>query len=329
MTSFSNIKTGICTSSSLAEISIATDSEFLDVRIGDGSLFEERLYPSDGVVKIFGINKIIENYLLRYGLAFKPFAIVAATPDSEQIHVDLDVIYCDRQLICTDLWEFFQRNFLSASDFRRLHRGQDITLHFFNTTRMAVPVIVDFVAIDPIQGVLKSQAQLSADIYDKGVHSIPVKYTDIMQHVRKLSADAFLIDFTVSAGERSFDCYIDSSLSEDSEFTFVNSFGLQESVSLHIYTTAKTTREVSSASVCGITRQYDAKVTQLYEVEAGPLSKEEAEFAGQLLSSRKISHKGREIIITDLTSEIPDAPEKMYTVKFSWRYAPDTPLIEK
>lgn len=104
-------------------------------------------------------------------------------------------------------------------------------------------------------------------------------------------------------------------------------------------TTVKSDVDRSTAVVNGASQFYDQSVEKTYEVEAGPLTSDEAEWIDQLLTSYDVFRIEpgatnpddpflfAPILITDSTCEVHNADNKLNYVKFTWRYADNCPCV--
>lgn len=148
-----------------------------------------------------------------------------------------------------------------------------------------------------------------------------------------------LLSFTVRCGQRSVTCFVDNSLSDLESFYFRNCFNVWDSATLPVATTAKTDVDRSVAIINGSSRFYNQSTTKTYEVEAGPLTSDEAGWIDQLFSSHDVFRIEPDptnsydplvlapILITDATCEIQDGDEKINKVKFTWRYTDNRPIV--
>jgi len=97
-----------------------------------------------------------------------------------------------------------------------------------------------------------------------------------------------LLSFTVRCGQRSVTSFVDNSLTDLESFYFRNCFNVWDSATLPVETTAKTDIERSLAIINGSSRFYNQSTAKTYEVEAGPLTSDEAGWIGQLFSSHDV-----------------------------------------
>lgn len=329
MVSIENIENnGLYLSSDLSEIVISTDAQSAQVYLMyDWPIFDEVLYASEGKIILRGFDKLIKKELLKNGSQYHFIEIGVDASDGSRSLVGFYVLFCERKFHIGDVGESLSDNFLSTSNYRRICPGQDITAHLFSAANVSLTPEILFTAEDS-KGKRKSgKFNLDEINLVPGVWSVSVRYSDILSELERQFPGATLVGFTLQVGDRYLRNYVDRALSEEGAFSFVNIFGVTDFVCLPVYDTVKSSVESSEALAGGSLRLYDRHVTHSHEIEAGPLSRSEAMFAEQMLSSGKTWHKGDEIVITSVTCELPDSPEKMYSVKFTWRTPSDTPEI--
>lgn len=145
--------------------------------------------------------------------------------------------------------------------------------------------------------------------------------------------------FTVHCGQRSVTCFVDRSLSDKETFIFRNCFNVFDFLSLPVQTTAKTDVERSIAVIHGQSSFYNQSTAKKYEVVAGPLTSDEAEWIDQLFTSYDVFRIEPNdcdetdpliptpVMITDINCEISDSDEKPNTAKFTWRYSDNRAIV--
>ena len=133
--------------------------------------------------------------------------------------------------------------------------------------------------------------------------------------------------------------FVDPVLSFVDTFYFRNCFNVWNWAALPCVTTANSDIDRSIAVVNGTSQFYDQSVEKTYEVEAGPLTSDEAEWIDQLLTLYdvfRIEPDGTNpsdpyilapILITDSTCEVHNSDDKLNSVKFTWRYADNHPCV--
>lgn len=124
---------------------------------------------------------------------------------------------------------------------------------------------------------------------------------------------------------------------------YLNCFGVVEHLALPRTTTVKVKTDRSLASLGKTSQFYDISTSKEYEVESGPLTSDECLQFEQMLTSPSVRipfgygcdkydsdfDALRPILITDYTCEMSDSDEKLNKVKFTWRFADNTPTMEK
>lgn len=91
--------------------------------------------------------------------------------------------------------------------------------------------------------------------------------------------------------------------------------------------------------ISGKSRFYNQSTAKTYEVQTRPLTSDEAEWMDQLFSSYDVFRIKPDatndvdplvldpILITDCTCEVQNGDEKLNTVKFTWRYTDNRPIV--
>lgn len=346
--SFSGISSNLTLTSQVGDIKVSCGiHESVHVEMcnpGGSVVLAERFYAVSGWVTLHGIGELCESALRERGISFGEFEL-SATADGEQATAVLRLIYCDRFTPYSDNAVFFSENFLTTCNIRRIPRGSDTTLALFAKSgetlkwRLAVPLR------DPSTGALRVatwQYPTPSRIVADGVYFINVLWTHVLSAVRALfpTEQPEVGQFTVFCGQRSVTFFIDASLRASDTFHFRNCFNIREAVTLPTLSTAKTVVEQSLAVVNGQTRHYNRHATQAFEVECGPLLMQEALWLEQLVTSHEVvriepyalegdddERTAVPVLITDFTCEMHDGDDKLNTLKFTWRYADNRPLV--
>ena len=102
----------------------------------------------------------------------------------------------------------------------------------------------------------------------------------------------------------------------------------------HVFGTQKITNEFSheEGEISGITHFYNRSSQHSVQIETAPLQQEEALWLNQFLGSPKVAlltgpGRAREVLISDITSEISNKPNEQVILKFSWSYKTKTDVI--
>lgn len=111
------------------------------------------------------------------------------------------------------------------------------------------------------------------------------------------------------------------------EFRFRNNFGLFEYVYFHAEAVPELKDDAQLAYLGNRVLQYDVEHSQSYSVQVSNLSASEWQRISQFISSREIYDAyGRQILLSDVSTEIGKTYDGLGSFKFSYRYA-DSRLI--
>ena len=130
---------------------------------------------------------------------------------------------------------------------------------------------------------------------------------------------------TIVEGERSLDFFFTDEQPVE-VFSFLNAFNVWEYYYVYGKQTVKTEFKQGEGVVSGTAQFYNQSTEQKVQVETVPLSIEEALWMNEFLGSKRIikvipPDNDREILLSDITSEISDSAKQLVTIKFSWKYA--------
>ncbi len=159
---------------------------------------------------------------------------------------------------------------------------------------------------------------------------------------RKKIESLILQSVTVRCGNRSATFFIDPALETNTPIFYLNCFGITEHIALPRTTMVKVKTDRSLASAGKTSQFYDISTSKEYEVESGPLTSDECIQIEQMLTSPSVRipfgqdcskydtdfDALRPILITDYTCEFSDTDEKLNKVKFTWRFADNTPSVD-
>ena len=337
-------------SSDIPDITIATDHEAVDFRLSiyGQTLLEGRYYAFEGYATVSDISPLVEHYIA--GNADMNFVDVhlEASLDDDSDELDFTVLYCDKftDMLEPDYW--LRENFLTLTRSRRVAADSFINVSWYTTEREGILFRIYATYLDDngnrgtyqypysgngqiahINGIMQELIYLS-EIRDRIIERTKVK-SPVLQSV------------TVRCGNRSATFFIDPALEVNSPIFYLNCFGVVEHLALPRTTTVKVKTDRSLASLGKTSQFYDISTSKEYEIESGPLTSDECVQFEQLLTSPSVripygEHCAkydtdfdalREILITDYTCEFSDSDEKLNTVKFTWRFASNTPSVDK
>lgn len=341
---------GILLSSAFGDVDIQVDGDYVDVALSaeDGDVvLSERYYAHDGRVTLRGLASLFENVMRIRGNAYADFSLSVFT-DTPSVNADehtFHIMYCDRFSVCTDVPVFLKENFLTTLRMRRVTPDDVFSLSLFSD--MDETLMYTVTARCRHTNGNEFSHTFTADVDKKATATgIPQINISVAALVRDAAAaiaaptsDVSIMMFTVNCGTRSVTCFVDRSLSLYDGFYFRNCFNVWDCVRLPMTTTAKTDVERSTAVINGASRFYNQSVTKSYEVAITPLTSDEAEWIDQLFTAHEVFRYepndcddtepiiAVQVLITDMSCEISDADDKPNTVKFTWRYADNRPIV--
>lgn len=342
---------GIILSSAVGEITVAVEGEYVDVTLtatGGIVILSERYYAHGGYVTLYDLGSLIESEMNKSGQSCADFTLRVFT-DSVNNKADfclLHILYCDRFTVCTDIPAFLRESFLTTLSMRRVAPGSTLSLFLYAESGESLEYSVQHTfqtnksEVRFIHSYFMDSGKTAAT---SGVVQINVPLSSVIADAAGFAAarpdNITLLSFTVRCGQRSVTCFVDNSLTDLESFYFRNCFNVWDSATLPVETTAKTNIERSLAIINGKSRFYNRSTVKTYEVEAGPLTSDEAGWIDQFFSSHDVFRIEPDptnsydplllapILITDSTCEIQDGDEKLNTVKFTWRYTDNRPII--
>lgn len=343
---------GILLSSNVGEILIDVDGTYVDVQlvasVGSIAILSERYYAYGGRVTLYDIGSLIEADMRSSGKSYAVYTLKVFTDTVSNLSdsCTFNILYCDRFTVCTDVETFLRENFLTSLQFRRVADNSTTSLYFFTFESDSLAYTISYRARKIANGAMISNTIYlgSGTATGWGVQQINIPVSLVLadaasKAVARLT-EMEVISFTVACGQRSITFFVDRSLPDESDvFAFRNCFNVWDVAVLPHITTAKTDVDRSTAVVNGVSQFYNQSVEKKYEVTAGPLTSDEAQWLDQLMTSYDVMrfepndcdpdepYIFQSILITDMTCEISDSDEKPNTVKFTWRYADNRPII--
>ena len=342
--------TNVVFSSLIGDIIIAVDEDYIDVvlKSGEQTILSERYYQYNGIVTISNISSLIEAVMQSQTQFFADFNLQIYKKNSSEIEDSCiyHVLYCDRYILNIDIENFLAENFLTTLSMRRVASGSTLSLFFYAEKGESLEYSVLHKFRKQGRDTLYSNSfvmQSGHTANSAGVEQINISVNEIIADAASFASaklgEIEPVSFTVRLGQRSISCFIDPALDNSDIFFFRNCFNVWDFITLPLQTTAKTAVDRSTAVVNGTSQFYDQSVEKTYEVEAGPLTSDEAEWIDQLFTSYdvfRIDHDGTNpfnpyilapILITDSTCEVHNSDDKLNAVKFTWRYANNRPSV--
>lgn len=309
-------------------------------------LLEERYYAYGGNVRLLDFARLIEEHMALSANAYEVFTIRISTDGADVATASLRILYCDRYTVCSDTARFLAENFLTTLSMRRVAPDTTISLFFFAEQGESVAYTVAYRFRKTNTDALFSHSYVADSgktASASGAVQLNIPMSAIVADAASFAAvrqsEVEVLTFTVHVGQRSVTCHVDHSLADRDSFAFRNCFNVWDVALLPCVTTAKTDVDRSLAVVNGTSSFYNQSVNKTYEVVAGPLTSDEADWIDQLFSAHTVMRfeSGTldeysplvfaEVLISDCTCEISDSDEKPNTAKFTWRYADNRPIV--
>ena len=336
-------------SSDLPDITIATDHEAVNFRISIGSavLLEGRYYAFNGNITVSDIVPLIQDNIAGNIDMNLVDVHLEAFDGDESDTLDFPVLYSNKLTGLYDPSDWLRENFLTLSHTRRLSPDGYINVSWYAANREGVMFRVYATFIND-KG-LRDTYQYAHSGNGQIAHSNGVLTEYIMLDAlrdliieRKKIESLILQSVTVRCGNRSATFFIDPALETNTPIFYLNCFGITEHIALPRTTTVKVKTDRSLASVGKTSQFYDISTSKEYEVESGPLTSDECVQIEQMLTSSSVRipygadcmkydtdfEALRKILITDYTCEFSDTDEKLNKVKFTWRFADNTPSVD-
>lgn len=347
MIAFQNDFSSLMFSSSLEDINISTDHDFLEVSVVNSEnvvLFSETMWAYNGVVNLVDVAAIIEDDFRNTLYSYRNFT-VSASNGEESVSVTLDVLYCENvNLTVSDISAFTKNNFLTTLQTRRIPPVFDFNLSLFSEIpRRDFTVNVSY-RVKGSEAVSYFNYTLTAWLQWNKNYKITLS-SEVMINMIKTAVPAIanedveLIAFNVTCDLRYAVFIIDRSLKNAPVFLFRNVFNSEDFVSFPAETKSVLDVNSSLAVLPGKSVLYDREVSKSFEVNTGPLSADEAEFLEQLVSSHQVfrlvpagvlngsqQYVAKEILVTDSDVSYSD-DDSVKSVKLTWRYADNRPPV--
>lgn len=342
---------GILLTSAIGDVDIDVDGAYVDVTLtafGNIVLLSERYYAHAGRVTLYDIGTLIEDNMQISNAATADFTlcVFSDTVDNKADSWVIHALYCDRFTTNANVSVFLKENFLTTLSVRRVAPNSTLSLFFYaeNGERVSYTIACTF---RKYGSEAKYKHQFTKDAgktaSSAGVMQLNIAHSNIIADATGFAtarpSDIELVTFCVSVGQRSITFFVDPSLDEREVFYFRNCFNVWDWAALPIVTTAKTDVDRSLAVINGTSRFYNQTTEKIYEVEAKPLTSDEAEWIDQLFSSYDVFRIEPDatnaddplvivpVLITESTCEMQDGDEKPNSIKFKWRYANNRPIV--
>lgn len=296
------------------------------VRDPDGdidSFFSTTLYPHNGVVELSDIGSLIEERFRSVNRLWNMMEI-----RFDDASAEFTALYCEYVL---DPDFDYTQCFLCAAGESIVHRHSAISLAHWNNG--STEYLVQVVGIDTDGNIASVER-----IFNRNSYSEHVSFSvdEIIRFALNQTEAEAGIDlekvsyFAISHGPMQKIFYL-------AEHPFFLTFGFRNMFNAYEYldvvgvVTRKTKFDRDTAVCSGRAKQYNQTVERTYEMQTGPLTDEQIREVEQLIGSRDIqlcaSGYDYDIIITDHSIEVDNDDETLSSVKFTFRFVENRPLL--
>jgi len=304
----------------------------------DHALLDVTLYTYNGYAYLYDLRSLVEQFCISHGADYIGILYSLDGGDEKEL---CNVFFCSlaehQDVHPEDIADFIDAHFLTTLPVRRVPRSATTLLWFGFTDEGG----------DPTTATAQCTIRLadgSTEVQEVDVpfgeynylDASPAKLATALDDAGLLPEGATLLAAHIECEGRHATIYIEDDYRTLLPLAFRNAFNVWETVYLPAVTTAKTEVEQSIATCHGIRTQYDRTPAQSYEVETASLTREEAIWLQQLITSPEIYlltdpyylPHGIEslprILITEHTSEIHDDDANTNAIKFTYQFANST-----
>jgi len=305
------------------------------VTVDDDEVFSSVFYPFNQMVCLRDLRGIVEQAMVNEALDLASIGICATQTDgTESAVTDVMVVYsCLKSRLTSET--FLNNFFLTTRKSMLIPKDGQVRIHnYAEANQLSDNRIIIYYSRSSVHGVVFEYTKTSSRIQTETTKIVSTVlnyqyFQDILNE--NLDYETTVHGAIYQIGNRRYSVYFTDEEPTD-QFEFLNAFGVQETYYLYGATTVKTEIDRSEA-ICGRkTQYYDETVHVLHEVETAPLMVEEAEWLSQMLTSKWIARltgtELKQVLISDIVSEITDDGEELIRLKFSWRYPDETEYYE-
>ena len=307
-------------------IEISTDDEYpiqMVVKFNEIRIYESTLYPLDGKVRFYDLCFLVQEYM-RNNLISSGQLSVSAYAET----VTAYVVYSSIRTSYEDDTEFLSSHFLTTRSCYTIPRGKSQFFSFFEqggvdpSGYIDVSFMLDDGSVRTTRLTNKISASSTNKIYNFGIESNTL---DIRVKSLYPNDTPKVLGGTIVHGNRVIDFFFTDDEPIES-FGFYNAFNVWENYYVFGTSNIKTSFTQKEAICAGVSSYYNQSASRVVEIKTVPLSYEEALWVNEFLGSKRIvkvipPDDDRDILISDITSEISDSDKETISIKFSWKYA--------
>ena len=238
------------------------------------------------------------------------------------------VVYSSIRTSYEDDTEFLSSHFLTTRSCYTIPRGKSQFFSFFEqggvdpSGYIDVSFMLDDGSVRTTRLTNKISASSTNKIYNFGIESNTL---DIRVKSLYPNDSPKVLGGTIVHGNRVIDFFFTDDEPIES-FGFYNAFNVWENYYVFGTSNIKTSFTQKEAICAGVSYYYNQSASRVVEIKTVPLSYEEALWVNEFLGSKRIvkvipPDDDRDILISDITSEISDSDKETISIKFSWKYA--------
>lgn len=306
------------------------DGEQIDVvvRINNSIIYETTVYALNGIGYFYDLNNLVQEYMRSHLMTLAKLKVSA----NYESHTDAKEVWVVYSAIRTSYeidMDFLTSHFLNTRSFYNIPRGMDFQLGFFAQDGDQSPAGHYDLTFRLDNGEVVS-ARIDNTLTDHQTTRIYYLYINSESLEIRLKQlypndNPVVLGGSVIHGYRTLDFYF---VDEQPimTFSFLNVFNMFEYYFVYGKQTVKTAFTQMEGVTSGTSCYYNQSSERKVQVETVPLSQEEALWMNEFLGSWRIvkvipPDNDREILLSDVTSEISDSSKELVTIKFSWKYA--------
>jgi len=335
---YSLAQTDFVLSSSLSEVYFKTDQEAVEVVVScsSGDIYRETLYPYEGHVTIYNLRELVEGAYRNTGISFDQINIAPAGMSA----INVGVLYCECSFAADLGYRAVQEMFLTTLSSRRVPPHFTILLSWMAMPdeEQKIQVAYDVRTSESTTVTHKTFAIRRSGVTTAQLQSLEITEKRLLEQAygSSMPSEAQVISAIITLGGRCASFYVSEELRHAERFLFRNCFGVKEWACLPAKNTHHVDADLSQANLGTYVTLYDRTVKETEEVETGPLTAGESRWIRELLTSYEVWYPVKAsvneaenllpVLITDFTCEV-STDHDPNTVKFTWRYTNNTPLL--
>lgn len=291
-------------------------------------IYETTLYAKEGYATFYDLKDIVEDYMRSQHIAVASLCIHVEyddEPSSEEEKDDMVIVYSAIHHNMGSDADFLHSHFLTTRHSIAVPRGYECNLSLFAVPdeqpnlRISCRFLLDgeIIAFD-------YQGEIYVPTTPNCI-GIPMESASLtaLCEAQKGEVLGRLLSATAVCGQRNMSVYYTDDIPTVS-FFFYNAFNVPDFVHIIGKATTKTDISRKEAKCQGVVSFYDETVEQKQHIETCHFALNEARWFNEFLTSPFIlchvpPSNDLEVLISDVTSEIVDAPDEQTRFKFAWR----------